>query len=353
MRKLSIIILLLVSLSGFSTNLYWKNLTGNSNVLSNWATDTVTWTTALALPTSVDNVFFTKAAGNVTCTLTATISCFNWDCHGFTGTVVSNGTLYPVSIYGNGYLMGTMPIVTASFYCRNTSAATWQSNGVHIGNFYKYEGNGEMKLLDAMYCVGMNMTAGLLNYNGQSVTENTFAITSSTSPSSLTTGNANITITANACLDVATNGSNFTLNATGSTIHITSGNPTFKGNGLTFGNLYIEGINGTATITGSNHFAELKVNVTSGKTVKFTDGTTQTVTTLTADGTPGNRITLTGTSTAGWAIIKSSGITRVSFCNISYSTATGGDWMAGSNSTSLGFNSGWKFNNSLLFGTNF
>ena len=355
MRKLTTVILILISFNVFSTNYYWKNVNGNSTTLSNYATDTTSWTTALAFPTSSDNLYFTYAAGNVTCTITGIINCLDWNCHGFRGTVVGNGTNFNVNIYGNVYLSGTMPITASTFLMQNASSATWYSNGISIGNFYKSGGSAEIKIMDNLSCIGMRIAIGTINLNGKPCTIQTFAISDATNPSTLITGAANVNFSANGAIDFATNGSNFTFTGTGSTLRFTAGNPAFKGNGKTFENVYLEGTltTGGMTISGNNTFTTLGTNSSVTRFIKFTDGSTQTVTNLSINGTPGNRITLTGTGTAGWAITKSTGITRVSFCNISYSTATGGEWMAGSNSTSQGFNSGWKFLNSLLFSTGF
>jgi len=58
--------------------------------------------------------------------------------------------------------------------------------------------------------------------------------------------------------------------------------------------------------------------------VRFTDGTDQTVSSITWEGTDGNLITLTGTGTAGWKISDTTGTNTVKYCDIHYSTAEGG-----------------------------
>jgi lysophospholipase L1-like esterase len=77
-------------------------------------------------------------------------------------------------------------------------------------------------------------------------------------------------------------------------------------------------------------------------TVIFTDGTTQTVSNLFVDADA--PATLTGTSTAGWAITKAAGAITVDRLKIQYSTATpGSTWTAGFPSRNLGNNTGWTF----------
>jgi hypothetical protein len=80
---------------------------------------------------------------------------------------------------------------------------------------------------------------------------------------------------------------------------------TFAGADGSFTSLTIQGSgNYPLTITGSNTFTTIYIDASSvAKTIKFTDGTTTTYSTLSRDaGT--NYITLTGTGTAGWNIVK-------------------------------------------------
>jgi hypothetical protein len=127
--------------------------------------------------------------------------------------------------------------------------------------------------------------------------------------------------------------------------HASSSSYGFSGAGLTYNNLVIEGGNTdrATPIKGSNTFNALMIE--ENNLVHFTDGTTQTVTSLVATGDASNPITLTGSSTGGWTISDSAGTNSVSYANISYSTATGGaTWDAddGTN-TDGGNNSGWIF----------
>jgi len=99
---------------------------------------------------------------------------------------------------------------------------------------------------------------------------------------------------------------------------------TFAGANGTYGNLTMEGTgNYPLTITGDNTFDIIHIDASeAAKTIKFTDGSTQSVNGMTRDaGT--NIITLTGTGTAGWNIaMLSSGAVSLDYMDISYSTAT-------------------------------
>lgn len=122
---------------------------------------------------------------------------------------------------------------------------------------------------------------------------------------------------------------NLTYVTTNSTIIFSNsgtGARTFAGGGNTFNNVTVGGAGvWPLTITGSNTFTGIfKVDATdSAKTVKFTDGTTTTVADFQRDTGGTNIVTLTGTSTAGWNIVKSgAGIVSLDYMNISYSQAS-------------------------------
>lgn len=127
---------------------------------------------------------------------------------------------------------------------------------------------------------------------------------------------------------VASDTTNLTFNAGTSTISYTQSTTSsqiFAGGGLTYNNLTIQGSgNYITTITGSNTFNNVTINASqAAKTVKFTDGTTTHVTNLLRDTNGTNVITLTGTSTAGWNIVKDGvGNVNLDYVNVSYSQAS-------------------------------
>jgi hypothetical protein len=86
----------------------------------------------------------------------------------------------------------------------------------------------------------------------------------------------------------------------------------------------------------SNTFANFKINA--GRTVKFTNSTTQTLSSLTALGTSGSHIVISNTSSTTKAnLIKSGGVVTgcdyIDFTNIAATPATL-KWYVGPNSTS-------------------
>lgn len=153
---------------------------------------------------------------------------------------------------------------------------------------------------------------------------------------------------------------NLTLNEETSTIKFTnstSTDRTFAGGGQTYNNFWSAAGASTAnlTITGSNTFNDFKDDGSAAHTIKFTTGTTQTVTTFTVSGSSGNLITIDSTSTGTHALTKSGGgEISCDYLNIQHSVArpwsgaAGIDtWYAGLNSTdnqsTTTAGSGWIF----------
>lgn len=148
---------------------------------------------------------------------------------------------------------------------------------------------------------------------------------------------------------------NLTFDAETSTIIIGRNDVTgvtFEGGGLTYYDTIVNGTGSfTATITGSNAFNDFTIDRSSAaKTVKFTDGTTQTVADFTCATSGATVATIQGTGAAGWDIVKSGGdYVSVDYMDITSSNATPASpssppvWFAGTHSTDSGGNTGWIF----------
>jgi hypothetical protein len=139
---------------------------------------------------------------------------------------------------------------------------------------------------------------------------------------------------------------NATVNASGSTITMSSAvAKTFSGGGLTYGTL-VQGGAGALTVVGSNTFADI-TNTTQPATVRLTAGTTQTVSAFSLSGTSGNLITLDTTAAGTRATLSdASGIVSVSFVSIQDINATGGatwDSLLTNGNVDGGNNLGWNF----------
>lgn len=138
------------------------------------------------------------------------------------------------------------------------------------------------------------------------------------------------------------NGTNFT--GTNYNIYMTNATAkTFAGGGGTYDNLIQAGA-GNLTITGSSTFTDIYANV-SGRpsNIRFTAGTTQTLTDFTLSGNAGNVITINSV-TAGtkFNLFKPTGTANVVYLNIRDSNVSA-EFYAGLNSVNSGNNAGWNF----------
>ena len=84
--------------------------------------------------------------------------------------------------------------------------------------------------------------------------------------------------------------------------------------------------------------------LTAGKTVNFTNGTTQTITTLTGEGTPDNIITIQSV-TAGSAFTLSIASGAINKYHYSIDTTLSADTFTTIESTNVSGNTGWVFSN--------
>lgn len=208
-------------------------------------------------------------------------------------------------------------------------SVTLKSNLVISSAYYLYLINGTFSAVDGGN--NYNVTAGYVNISGSGVR-------------ALTMGSGTWEMT------IGTDGSwfagistNLTFNAGTSTIKLTgtlTADRTFAGGGLTYNNIW----NATSgaysvIISGSNTFADWKINA--GRLNKVTDGTDQTVTSLTWVGTQDNPVTITGTSTAGWKVSDTTGTNACDWLVLNYSTAEGGATFNANNTTGAN-NTGWN-----------
>lgn len=339
---------------------YWVGVgaTWNASDTSGWSASSG-GASGASVPTSADNVFFDANSGNCAFkTLEdAGQSCSNLDCTGYTGTWSHTGaeTHTVLHIYGSSTLAVGMTWSATKIRVQFNATATGKtitSNGINMGgagsgiSTVVFNGvGGGWTLQDAFVTLGdIVFTNGSFNAGNQNVTCRTFnsnnsnvrTITMGSGTWTLTTDGNNLTLLS----------TNLTFSANTSTIKYTGAllaNITFNGGGLTFYNFWNATTGSFAIIiAGSNTFNDFKVDP--GTTTKFTDGTTQTVTTFTA--AAGAQRTLTGTSTAGWTISDSAGTNTVNNCTISYSTASGGAvWDADTANGNVdgGNNVGWDF----------
>lgn len=307
-----------------------------------------------AVPLATDDVFFDAASGanTVTAVTLNPIVFLSLNFTGFTGTFTGSVN---ISCNGNITLGSGMTWSETGLLLVNANC-TFTSNGKTISSEIRIQ-NGDAVTLtladDLSVSAPIQVTNGVFTANNKNVTC-TNMVWGGGAIGVFNLGSGTWTLTGNLTVASLAAGANLTVNASTSTIKITgafTADRTFNGGGRTYNNIWDAHTGAFGLIiAGSNTFADLKIDP--GEIVKFTDGTTQTVTSLTC--AAGAERTLTGTSTAGWTISKASGTVTVQNCDIQYSTATGGATWNAASSVNLGSNVGWIFassrNKVLLMG---
>lgn len=256
-------------------NRFWVLNGGNWSDTAHWSVSTG-GTGGASLPTSADNVYFNAnsfSSAGQTVTVDATAVCLNMDWTGALYTPTLAGASN-IRAHGNiTFISGMILTHTGqlSIYgtCNFTTNGKTITSSIGFGNI-----SGNLVLQDNLTstsATGLIVNTGTLNTNGKTVNIIYFNANYTTAKT-IIFGNSSIQCS-----------SNFTINATGttfdagtSTIIMTGATKTFSGGGLTYNNVEFQGT--PTTITGSNTFNDLKF--TAGKTVNFTTGTTQTITTL-------------------------------------------------------------------------
>src|SRR3990167_6990895 len=341
---------------------YWVGAGGYWTSAANWsATDGGAG--GAGVPTSADNTFFTALSGNCNASnggdTNNTANVADFDCTGYVGSITSGGRSNTLNCYGSFKLVAGMTF-NGAFVAHNFKATatgkTITTAGKTLGAM-TFDGiGGGWTLQDALTYANngnLTLTNGALDLGNQNVTGGFFA-SSNANTRTLTMGSGTYTLIGNGVnLWDMTTTTNFTFNANTSTIKITSdvgaSDRNFIGGGKTYNNFLNAATmtTGSIVITDSNTFADFKIDV--GIKTKFTDGTTQTVATLTC--AAGTQRTMTGTSTGGWTLSDTTGTNAVNNCTISYSTVLGGaTWQAwtslgnidGGNNTGWGKDTGWK-----------
>jgi len=311
-------------------NRYWVGGTGNWSDTNHWSA-TSGGSGGASVPTSNDDVFFdansfTAAGQSVTLNITANCRFFNW------ANATNNPTLAgssSINIYGGlSYTANMTDISTGTKIMNNFDIGSAQginTNGVTL--------NGNMEIVknrilseDIIFneSNGIIINGGYLNANNYNITCGVFGV--GKGGGTVTLGSSIVTCSGNFAAPT-------TVNAGTSTIKMTGDGTIFNGVGKTFYNVELPSV----TVKGSNTFNNLKL--AAGKTVKFTEGATQTVTSLTDAGAiiestvAGSSATLRCTS---GTIIKQNG-------SLKDITATGGATFRAYDTEDISGNTGWTF----------
>ena len=338
---------------------YWVGGTANWN-----ATAGTKWSATSggaggsSVPTTSDDVFLdgNSGAGTVTIGTFVTINALNLNFTGYTGSFTINTST--VNIHGSLTLSSGMTysaISSSNIFFQGTSSHTITMAGKTHNGTATFEGSGGTWVLqDTLNCGGgVTLTRGTLDLNNQNLEALTF-VSSNSNTRTLTLGSGTITLTGTGSVWSMATITNLTLNRGTSVIKITNSSATtktFAGGGRTYNDLWIAMGTSTADliITGSNTFNQFKDDGTGVHTIRFTEGTTQTITDWQVSGNVGQLISIRSVSTATHSLVKAGGgQISANYLNIQNSVATpASTWYAGANSTNnqgvATIGSGWIF----------
>jgi hypothetical protein len=323
---------------------------GNWSNTNNWSTSDGGGSGA-SVPTGECDVYFTATSGGGDAVVGATpVKMNNLDMSGFTGrlTDASSGAM---SIYGNmtfgaGMTMTYTGAITImnTFQAHTLTFAGKAPNSVTYGSIAPTDISADTFTIADAYATSFgtfSLVSGTLDMNNQSGT--LLGALTSTGNGLRTLLMRTGTLTSDTTTTIVSfSGSNFTFTPATSCIKATCpSNPnsakTFAGGGFTFYDVWfaIDGTIGTGiTITGSNTFHDFKDTGNAAHTIKFTAGTTQTVTTFSVNGSAGKEISINSQNTQTHTLTKAGGGTiTCSYLNIQHSIATPGSTWNANNST--------------------
>ena len=327
---------------------YWRGGTADWDATagSKWA-DTVGGAAGASIPNATHDVFFDATSGSGTITVTATSTIKSANFTGFTGTLTGSGAQSIASV-GNITLSSGMTLTTGPAWAfSGTGPKTITCNGKSFPTGVNFNAAATYTLADHFSCAGQaSFSAGTFNANDKNVTAGGSLIFSGAS--TVVNMGAGVWTTSN----IATAWSmaaGVTVNCDTSTIRFTNNSPSakvFGGADKTYYNFEnATGNVGALEITGSNTFNVLDIaSVNSGRTFRFTAGTTTTVNDLKASAGTGH--VLTSPTSAQHTLTKPSGTVTLNNTTISWSNAIGGaTWAIGSGSVNGGNNNGWFIEN--------
>lgn len=327
---------------------YWVGGSGN------WSDNTNHWSgisgglPGAVLPTQYENVRFDAnsfTAPSQTVTLTAIANCCDMNWTGATNSPTFNKNGYKLQLYGSLTFISDMTVTGAGGYYWGSTVAgrTITSAGKSmIGDILCYISGyqGTYTLQDNLVCTGnFSFSGGTLNTNNNNMTFSGTFTNTSTFARIFNLGSSIITA------------SQFTFGANdvsaqfnvGTSTFVQTGTNAFTGGGNTFYNVEFRD---SCTISGANTFNDLKLFA--GKTYTFTAGVTQTVASMSGNGTYNTPLTLTSSSTTPFTILTGATI-NIDYYKISYCTKSGSGSITVANGQSITGNTGITFTNTFTW----
>lgn len=296
-----------------------------------------------AVPTSADDVFFDSGSGAAVVTIAiGNTGAKSVNCTGYTGTI-AGGTAISIS--------GSVTLVAGMTF---TNTSQWTIIGTGTVTF---AGNTFANL--AINGAGITVTpADIVSVSASlTLTQGTWAANTNNPAhnigSFLSTGSS--TRTLNLGNGVWTLSTTWSATATGMTFNKNAGNLkftgsstaavtiafAFSGGGLVYNDVWFSGSKGLISLSGSNTFADWKIDGNAGVIVNITSGSTTTVSSLSIAGASGGAIILQSSTLGTQATISdASGTNTLDWCAIRDLAFTGGATFAATNSYDMGDNSG-------------
>lgn len=296
---------------------------------------------------------FDVTAGTGSLSISSTHRLKDLNFTGFSGSLGTAG----FSMLGNLTLSAGMTSADAAgtiSFIHTSGTKTITSSGIALNRPVQMNGaGGTVQLADNLNLGARALTvaSGHFDANDFDVTCNNVDADGSTART-VSMGSGDWTLTGTGTVWDTNANTNLTLNEETSRIIINDASATaktFDGGGETFYDLLLTGTGtGTFDFVGSNTFHDFVAD-TPPHTIRFTAGTTTTVThDFAVDGTSGNLMTIGSITASGHNLVFSgSGVILCDYLSVSRSTATPTapteTWFAGSHSTDGGNNSGWFF----------
>jgi len=323
------------------------------------ASDTTHWSASsggaggASVPTAGEDVIFDQV-GTYTVSVASDVSCNDFTISaGVVSFTVPSG-FNEITISGSMLIssgtIGSWTISLGNIFNATTSK-TITTNNINIGRI-ELDGVGGTWTLGSAF-TSTSINGAIILANGTfSTSSSNYAVnirSFSSNNSNTRTLNVNASTFTTTTTWTCTTATGLTVSGSGATVTMTSGSAkTFAGGGANWGAITLDqGGAGQLTISGSNTFANISnsYNATAATSLRFTSGTTQTVSNFTAAGTSGKILTIDSSTPATAATLsQASGTVSVDFVSIQDSTATGGaTWNAGSSSTNVSGNTGWVF----------
>lgn len=320
----------------------------------NWSDATI-WTSRVPLPQD-DVKLFGVTGGTLTADMPRLGKSIDWS--GASGNPTWSFGSVANTVFGSITLVSGMTISgTQILTLQGRGTYTLTSAGKQYANPIKINApSGTYTLSDDLTVAATSyfqLDNGGFNANNHNLTIGRFYSQNLGAGRTLTmgTGTWTLTTTAADALWQFTSATGLTFSGASSTIVVGSASAntrTFLGVGLTYGTLTytIAGSTGKLTLNGNNSFDTINFSdITNARTLEFTAGTVTTFrgAGLVGNGASGRKLVLQSTG-AFFTLTKTSGTVSVDWWNISNAHAGGGaSFLAGTNSTDSGGNTGWVF----------